>query len=181
MHDHVGWVFNDSAAFRVDAARYLAGGLSAGHRVMYVSGDSGVGLPELAGLDAALAIGQTSISAVSSATVARRRTFFRMYGSSGRFHRLLSQPDTVRPFTLVGLVPRVRLPAGTSQTVFTGQTRRVLMAIVGGMTVSMRDALLLALVLLVSVAGVALSPSAGPPHQQSRTVAWYCPAPPVTC
>jgi anti-anti-sigma regulatory factor len=66
VHDHAGWVFNDPAEFRVDAARYLAAGLSTGHRVMYVSGDRGVGLPELAGLDAALATGQASISAVST-------------------------------------------------------------------------------------------------------------------
>jgi anti-anti-sigma regulatory factor len=66
VHDHAGWVFNDPAEFRVDAARYLADGLSAGHRVMYVSSDPGDGLPELAGLDAALATGQASISAVSA-------------------------------------------------------------------------------------------------------------------
>jgi anti-anti-sigma regulatory factor len=66
VHDHAGWVFNDPAEFRLHAARYLAEGLSAGHRVMYVPGDPGVGLSELAGLDAALATGQASISAVST-------------------------------------------------------------------------------------------------------------------
>jgi hypothetical protein len=66
VHDHAGWVFDDPAGFRVDAARFLAVGLSAGHRVMYVPGDTGGGLPELPGLDAALAAGQASIAAVSA-------------------------------------------------------------------------------------------------------------------
>lgn len=65
VHDHAGWVYHDPAEFRADAARYLADGLSTGHRVMYVSGDAGIGLPELPGLDAALATGQASIAAVS--------------------------------------------------------------------------------------------------------------------
>lgn len=66
VHDHAGWVFRDPAEFRVDAARYLADGLSAGHRVMYVPGEPSVGLPELAGLDAALATGQARIVPVGT-------------------------------------------------------------------------------------------------------------------
>jgi MEDS: MEthanogen/methylotroph, DcmR Sensory domain len=66
VHDHAGWVFHEPAEFRMDAALYLAGGLSAGHRVMYVPSDPGVGLPELPGLAAALATGQASVAAVST-------------------------------------------------------------------------------------------------------------------
>lgn len=67
VHDHAGWVFSDPAEFRADAARFLAEGLSAGQRVVCVASDSTLGLPELAGLDAALATGQARIASVDRA------------------------------------------------------------------------------------------------------------------
>lgn len=62
-HDHVGWSFDRAAAFRADAAQFLAEGLAAHERVMYVGGADTVAPP---GMEAAVARGQAEITSVAA-------------------------------------------------------------------------------------------------------------------
>lgn len=67
-HDHVCWTFDDPAAFRREAARFLADGLAAGQRVLYLSdGDADAELAAFDGFAAAAATGAARAGRIGAA------------------------------------------------------------------------------------------------------------------
>ncbi|BCY10702.1 MEDS domain-containing protein [Actinoplanes sp. L3-i22] len=64
LHDHVGWVFEQPADFRANAGQFLADGLAARERILYVGG-AGTATPlGLDGLAAAIAGGQAEVTSI---------------------------------------------------------------------------------------------------------------------
>ncbi|WP_170154248.1 MEDS domain-containing protein [Actinoplanes italicus] len=65
LHDHVGWAFDEPGQFRSQAGDFLAEGLRARQRVMYIGGDETAAPAGIDGLDAAVARGQAQVTSVS--------------------------------------------------------------------------------------------------------------------